>query len=176
MSKIKRCKLSSKRVFGPPGTVFNCYGHQWIIQANGDAIGMIHQDFHATEVPAGRYVVLEDEKKPEDAYELTDFTMDIGTYYGAGDMEKLQKKISKLRSDALMGFAVTRFAVQLPNTMTKRAMTAEIMNLVAQKSVDVMEKKSDPVTQEPKKKRGRPPIAKTDTNLNLESGLNSKSD
>ena len=60
MSKYKKCKLLNKIIVAPAGRILKCYGHKWVVQPDGTAIGNIHVDFHAVEVKSGRYIVLDD--------------------------------------------------------------------------------------------------------------------
>ena len=134
MSLFKKCKLNSKYVVGAPGTPFTAYGHQFIIQQNGDAVASIHKDFIENEVKAGRIIVLEENIKEKQTAaqsdELSGFTMDIGTYFGAGDLEKLHKKVTILRKEAMQGFANSRLNLELPDTLSRNKMVMEIMNTV----------------------------------------------
>jgi hypothetical protein len=134
MSLFKKCKLNSPYVTGAPGTVFTAYGHKFIIQANGDAVGSIHKDFVENEVKSGRLILLKDNIKEKpvatQSDELSGFTMDIGTYFGAGDLEKLHKKVTILRKEAMQGFANSRLNLELPDTLSRNKMVVEIMSVV----------------------------------------------
>lgn len=137
-SKYKRCKLLKRKLGVSPGESFTCYGHTWIMQPNGDSIGEIHVDFHKVETASGRYVVLDEEKiKITATSDLqSEFTMDIGTYYGAGDLDKLRRKIGIQRKELIQSFADTRLNVSLPPTMSKSEMITEIMTMVRHKDKD----------------------------------------
>jgi len=141
MSKFKPCKLLGHVINSPPGTIFKVWGHDFVIQPNGDAVASIHQDFHETDCAAGRYLVLEEKKASAKSKELSDFTNDIGTYYGAGDLEKFREKITKLRKEGLMGFAESRLSTELPLAMERDAMIVEIINMVAFKDLEKTAKK-----------------------------------
>jgi len=135
MSKYKKCKLLNKIIIAKPGERLRCYGHDWVVQPNGDAIADIHVDFHKVEVASGRYIVLEDKPEPQTFThdEVPDFTMDIETYFGCGDIDNLRKKIGYQRKDTIILFARSRLNITLPESMSKADMITEIIDLVKYK-------------------------------------------
>lgn len=137
MSKYKKCKLINKIIHAKPGQLITCYGRQWTIQPNGDAIADIHVDFHEVEVAAGRYIVLEDTPKkepPELAKKFEkELTTDINEYYGMKSPHKLRSKLGTLKKDDLVEFAQKQFNVTFPPAMSKPSMIIEIMDTVISK-------------------------------------------
>lgn len=128
--KIKRCKLINQHITGRPGQIVMCWGHQFIIQPNGDAIAMIHKDFIKDEVAAGRYVVIEDDEKKTLAKEhKSQFGTELGNYFGAGSLDKLIQEISKLDITGISEFSKENFSITLPPSMSKEEMLSEIKAL-----------------------------------------------
>ena len=145
MSKYKKCKLINQIIVAPSGTQLNCFGHKWIVDDKGDAYADIHVDFHKVEVAAGRYVVVGNVPEVFIAADISNsrttvampiFTMDIKTYYGAGDLEKLRENIEKLKREGLRNFAKSKLSINLPPNMGKEKMMAEIIELVTFKLQD----------------------------------------
>jgi hypothetical protein len=158
--KIKRCKLINQHITGRPGQIVMCWGHQFIIQPNGDAIAMIHRDFIKDEVAAGRYVVIEDDKKKTLPKEhKSQFGTEIGNYFGAGSLDKLMQEISKLDITGISEFSKEKFSITLPPSMSKKEMLSEIEALTMGLH-DQSEPETQPETEpetESKPKRGRKP-------------------
>jgi len=104
-----------------PGQIIRVWGHDFTIQKDGSLCIDMHEDFVATELKAGRIqkvsplpgtepekitIVKETKilKEPPPG-----FTMDIGNYYGAGDLNTLIEKVSELKAPAIIKFAAERF-------------------------------------------------------------------
>jgi len=166
---MPKVKLLRTKIVGPVGSTFRAFGHDFVIQPNREAHAIVHEDYIKAEVKAGRYVVIEDDSKANYEKEFGDLTFDVNQYFGAGDLAKLQKKIEKLRREALANFAETRLHLKFPDLMLKDEMMAEIMNIVAYKNrkpeTDRSEKSNqlEELDKLEKKiaQRGRPP--KTDS-------------
>jgi len=125
-------KLLDTHIFGAPNSRFSAFGHVFTIQPNGEAHCDMHEDFIKTEVGAGRVELIAQNKKEKikDSTELETFTFDIGNYYGAGDLDKLMKKLGVLRKSLLTEFADTRLKIELPDSMSAKDMRAEISDTV----------------------------------------------
>jgi len=63
--------------------------------------------------------------------DLQQFSFDIGTYYGAGDLSTLLKKIEALKNkNMIITFAGERFKVKLPETMAREEIIDKVKDLV----------------------------------------------
>lgn len=105
-----------------PGNIISIWGHNFEVQQDGSLCMEMHSDFIATAKKAGRITVLKDpppgKGKPIDIQEAitivrsevpVGLTLNLGNYYGAGDLDKLFKKLSKFKRTDLVKFAAERF-------------------------------------------------------------------
>lgn len=104
-----------------PGGIIRLWGHDFIIQTDGSLCMQMSPDFVAAEVRAGRIKELSSPppgKEPEQIAEKITIiqpkvpdglTMDIGNYYGAGDLNKLLVTVKELTAKAIVKFSADRF-------------------------------------------------------------------
>ena len=102
-----------------PGQIIRIWGHDFVIQTDGSLCMNMHEDFVAAELKAGRIQKVSPPpgKEPEKMEKKITivkepppgFTMDIGNYYGAGDLNALIEKVSELKTPAIARFAAERF-------------------------------------------------------------------
>jgi hypothetical protein len=102
-----------------PGGIIRLWGHKFEIQIDHTLCMDMHSDFVATEVRSGRVTKMTSPppgKDKEIAKKIiikqdppVGFTMDVGNYYGAGDLDTLFERITKMKNKEIVGFAVERF-------------------------------------------------------------------
>ena len=103
-----------------PGGIIRVWGHDFEIQQDGTLCMEMHPDFIDAGVQIERFTIMNTpppgkEKKMDEKIKIikpdipVGFTMDIGNYYGAGDLNKLIDKISAFKRKDLVEFAAQRF-------------------------------------------------------------------
>ena len=110
-----------------PGIIIRLYGHDFEVQVDGTLCMKMDPAFVKNEVKAGRIKVMKSPPagkneaihKKITIIDMTEpvitppkgFTMDIGNYYGAGDLNKLIEKVTELKKkEKIVKFADERFA------------------------------------------------------------------
>jgi len=112
--------IDQKLYLKVPGLIIPIWGHEFEVQKDGSLCMEMHPDFIPTEVAAKRIEIMKDppfEKDSKAAEKVTiiqpnipvGFTMDIGNYYGVGDLNKLIEKVTKLKKTEIIAFAAERF-------------------------------------------------------------------
>jgi len=133
-----------------PGSVITLWGFKFKIYPGKHLCLEMPNDFVKTEVRAGHVRVMQQpppgvvpKKKPVEVKpvhkeveidiqdESDGFTMDVGNYYGAGDLDKLIEKLQDLGNVAkIKAFARKRFDVSFPNTAKRDEILDHIRVLV----------------------------------------------
>ncbi len=111
------------------GQIIRLWGHDFEVQQDGSLCLEMNSGFVDSEVRAGRIKKLnapppgKSKTIHEDITIIIpdDFTLDIGNYYGAGDLNKLIEKITAMKKAEVIKFADNRFT----NHRLKRTMKAE---------------------------------------------------
>jgi hypothetical protein len=133
MSNTVKVKLLRTHVIGRPGEIIVAFGHQFVMQENGDVVCDMHKDFIKTEVQAGRVEVIEPGKpeiKDNTVPELMMFSMEVKDYYGLGTSERLAAQLARLRKELLQEFAATRLSIKIPESVPNDKMLKQITSLV----------------------------------------------
>ena len=115
-----KAKVNPKLYLKVPGLIIAIWGHDFEVQKDGSLCMQMHPDFVDTEVKANRIEIMKDppfEKDNKAAERVTiiqpnipvGFTLDIGNYYGVGDLNKLIDKVTKLKKTEIIAFAAERF-------------------------------------------------------------------
>ena len=111
-----KAKVDPKLYLHIPGTIIRVWGHDFEIQTDGSLCTDMHEDFVATEIKAGRIKKISPppgKGKPEikvtKLEPATGFTMDIGNYYGAGDLDTLFERVTKMKRGEIVQFSKERF-------------------------------------------------------------------
>jgi hypothetical protein len=131
MAETVKVKLIRTHLSARPGEIIRAFGHDFIMQPNGEAHCDMHKDFIPTEVAARRIEVIEPgEAKPHEVVpELSGFTMDVADYFGTGSIDALTKQLSRLRKDLLQEFVLTRFSIEIPSNIPNPDIIRQIKNL-----------------------------------------------
>jgi len=142
----KRCQLINQSFVGEIGTVLTVYGHKFIIQENGSAIGDIDEAFTEAEEKLGRFKILEDDPTKVHPVArkdlLTDFGYEIKDLFGTNDINKLYKRIKRFDKSQAILFAETRLNLKFPDTMSHSKMVNEISNAIKLQSTPPTIKKT----------------------------------
>lgn len=138
-----KAKVDPKLYIKVPGTIIRNWGHDFIVQVDGSLCMQMHPDFVAAEVKAGRIEVMEKAPPGHDknvADKITivkqdtpppGYTLDIGNYYGAGDLNKLIDGISKFRKNQIISFIEERFPEeQVDSALKKSDMVDKLRSLI----------------------------------------------
>ena len=134
----KRVILNQKAPHLPSGYIVNVYGHSFIVQKDGTLAATLEEEFIKSELKAGRYILAqgkhatnkEASNKPIATHLMDQFTYEIGNYYGAGSLKKLQEKIGVMRKAEINLFAETRLGHEFPGRMGKDKMVHELMTMI----------------------------------------------
>lgn len=131
MGNTVKVRLIRTHVIARPGQTVRAFGHDFVMQPNGDVVCDMHKDFIPTEVAAGRIEVIEPgpPKRQEVVPELTRFSMEISDFYGTGSIDKLRTELSRLRKELLQEFADTRFSVDIPDSVANNKILDQIIDL-----------------------------------------------
>lgn len=132
-----------------PGSIITLWGFRFKIYPGKKLCLDMPNDFVKTEVRAGHVRIMQQpppgvvppkKAKPEpvqkkveiDLQDESDgFTMDVGNYYGAGDLDALIKKLEDIGNIAkIKAFARKRFDVSFPNTAKRDEILDHIRVLV----------------------------------------------
>jgi hypothetical protein len=101
------------------GSIITIWGHRFEVQQDGSLCLDMNTDFIASEMKAGRIKRMaspppgKDKKIFEKIVIKQDppvgFTMNIGNYYGAGDLNTLIERVEKMKNKEIVVFASERF-------------------------------------------------------------------
>lgn len=161
-------RLKDTHVIGKPGDVIVAFGHNFIMQPDGTATMRMHEDFIPTELAAGRIEIIEkpvthikdpikdantqyvnikeaQEQNSQNSELDSIFDFELDNYFGVGSVEKFRNKLTQLpRKELIEKFAQSRLQIELPQSMTKAEMIAELIATVKAKMPD----KKEPVDVE----------------------------
>lgn len=151
-----------------PGATIRLWGHDFKIYPNRKLCMRMHNDFIASETKAGHVTVMNspppgvvevetpkedtkietkddvpEQKKVEIKIDLPDFTMDIGSYFGHGNMTKLMDKIGKLTVPEIRSFAKERFQKTFPVRASKDEILDEVRTLTDRAVIRIIEEQED---------------------------------
>lgn len=118
------------------GDAVALWGHTFVMQKDGMLVCEMPINVARHELGAGRVMRYQASdfvnRAPVDPVgsALDKFTMDIGTYYGAGDLDVLQKRIEKLKVTEIQEFTEKRFNFTWPSGMTKEVMVGKLIDAV----------------------------------------------
>jgi hypothetical protein len=132
MAEIK-VMLPRKYKGYPRGYRVQMWGYDFIVQKDGSLVASVPESHVKPGIKSGRYLLYEKEKAKEDKIDTTyldTFGYDVGTYYGAGSLEALRKKISQLRKNELQLFAESRLDVKFTAKTGKDRMVTEVLEYV----------------------------------------------
>ena len=136
-------RLLNTHIQGQPGHVFRAFGHDFVVQSDGTATANVDEAFVAAEVRAGRYEVIKDPSKtgPEEFADLDDFGFDSANFFGCKSLKDLQAKLKSLKKESLIAFAASRLKINMPMTIDRTEVFADIMNAIQKINADNDKKK-----------------------------------
>lgn len=147
-----------EQIVSHPGTVVQIYGHNFVVQPNGEAYADVAEAFIATEIAAGRYQLLQPvsndliEPEPEPILELkpepetesviherkiveSEKTFPLEgsptDFFGTGSLNALNEKLRTLRKQDLVTICHS-LKLGTPAEMGKSTMVMKICAAVAQ--------------------------------------------
>jgi hypothetical protein len=128
MGDTVKVKLLKTHVSARVGDTVRAFGHDFVMQPNGDVVCDMHKDFIPTEVAAGRVEVIEPGKprKDEIVPELEEFSFDPEDYFGTGSEDALKQRLTRKRKDLIQEFASTRLNVDIPESVANSKMIKQI--------------------------------------------------
>ena len=148
-----KAHINPKLYIKVPGNIICLWGHDFEIQQDGTLCMEVHPDFVDAGVKAGRFSIMTapppgKEKSMEDKIKIikpnipVGFTMDVGNYYGAGDLNKLIDKISAFKRTDLVEFAAQRFTdtPKIKANLKKRDILDKIRSLIDSAMLDELSK------------------------------------
>ena len=101
------------------GQTIRLWGHDFEIQQDGSLCMKMDPEFIASETKAGRIKIMDSpppgkDKEIHKKVTVVDtispsFTMDIGNYYGVGDLNKLIEKVTAMKRNKIFKFVDERF-------------------------------------------------------------------
>ena len=137
---MPKVKLINQIYDPTPGKIFKVYGHNFVVNHEGEAIATVEEEFVASEVANGRYVLLDSEtanlleaKEKIDAIDdspLKAFGYEVANYYGAKSLKDLFERLGKLKKFDLGLFAKTRFELEIPFSMSKASHKIELFRMI----------------------------------------------
>lgn len=122
-----------------PGQIIKVWGHDFEIQQDGSLCMEMDEDFVASETNAGRIKKMSSPPPGKDTMihkkitviDTTPFTMDIGNYYGVGDLNKLIEKVTAMKKSKILEFADERFENHdLKSSMTVEDLADQMRSLI----------------------------------------------
>jgi len=118
------------------------WGHTFTVQPNGILVAELEEHIARLELLNGRvtryhesdFEIYKPEKEKEEKTEPSfNFGIDIGNYYGVGDLETLRQKISAMDISNIQKFAEEKLGFKWPKTTPKAVVTEKLCEAIAEK-------------------------------------------